>query len=346
MMKRSVLYNIGIVILLVMTGCEHRPLVDLNSNHYIRVYIDEQIKNVTYGFYDESREKPEYNQPNVIRVALHHPETDQVVAERYLQNSGTDERGYYLDGYIQANPGKYNVMVYNFGTESTQIKEEQSYWGMTAYTNTIANHLYGFLPKARQEYADSKIVYEPDHLFIDNIGQLEIKQGARTDTLYNSQGSHFHGQSMVETYYLQVRVKGIQWATSGVSLMSNLAGSKRMHNRQMVEEDSVLLFMDLKVAERDKEKDEAILYTTFNTFGKLPGKQTLFEVNFEFITVDGRSQLFTFDITPKFETEQVKKERWILLDEIIEIEPPPSVGDGGFQPGVDDWKDIWTDIII
>ena len=80
MMKRSVLYNIGIVILLVMTGCEHRPLVDLNSNHYIRVYIDEQIKNVTYGFYDESREKPEYNQPNVIRVALHHPETDQVVA--------------------------------------------------------------------------------------------------------------------------------------------------------------------------------------------------------------------------------------------------------------------------
>ena len=39
---------------------------------------------------------------------------------------------------------------------------------------------------------------------------------------------------------------------------------------------------------------------------------------------------------------------WLLLDDEIEIpEPPDEPGSGGgFEPGVDDWDDIETDIII
>ena len=37
-----------------ITSCEHRELTDPTDIHYVRVYLDEQIKNVTYGFYDET----------------------------------------------------------------------------------------------------------------------------------------------------------------------------------------------------------------------------------------------------------------------------------------------------
>ncbi|MBO7317872.1 MAG: hypothetical protein J6U43_04030, partial [Bacteroidales bacterium] len=44
---------------ITMTSCEHRPLEDPYNAHYVRIYIDENIKNVTYGFYDDTRKKPE-----------------------------------------------------------------------------------------------------------------------------------------------------------------------------------------------------------------------------------------------------------------------------------------------
>lgn len=345
-MKQIFTFLFTMTFLFCFCSCEHRPLVDLNTMHYIRVYVDEHIKNTTYGFYSENRDKPEFNRPNVMRVVLHDPQTDRMITDKYLQNSGFDENGYYLDGYINAVPGTYNLMTYNFGTESSQIKNENSYTQSFAYTNTIATHYYNYIPQARVELANDKIVYEPDHLFVDNRTEITIKETDHVDTLYNSAGKHFESASIVQTYYLQVRVKGIQWVTTGASLITNLAGSKYLHNQQMNEKDPVTLFLDMHVAELDKSTDEAIIYTTFNTFGKLPNKETNIQITFEFTKVDGKTQTATIDITPIFETELVKKEQWILIEDIIEIEPPTSVNDGGFKPGVDEWEDIWTDIII
>ena len=124
-----------LVMCLGLFACEHRPLEDPNNGHYVRVYIDEQIKNVTYGFYDESREKPTYERPRVLRVVLTDPETDKIVVEKYLQSYGEDERGYYVDGYIAASEGEYNLMVYNFGTEKTKIRYESSFFNMQAFTS-------------------------------------------------------------------------------------------------------------------------------------------------------------------------------------------------------------------
>ena len=58
---RSVLDdNITLAILFLFipffSSCEHRELSDPNTGHYLRVYLDEEIKNVTCGFYDEAGE--------------------------------------------------------------------------------------------------------------------------------------------------------------------------------------------------------------------------------------------------------------------------------------------------
>ena len=52
----------------------------------------------------------------------------------------------------------------------------------------------------------------------------------------------------------------------------------------------------------------------------------------------------TFDISGLFETENAIRHHWLLLDETIKIDPPPT--GGGFDPKVDDWDEEHHDVII
>ena len=60
----------ALLLTLGFTACEHRELVDDTDMHYVRIYVDENIRNVTYGFYDETKEKPTYRTPEGVRVVL------------------------------------------------------------------------------------------------------------------------------------------------------------------------------------------------------------------------------------------------------------------------------------
>ena len=62
--------SLWVCLMLLFTACEHRELSDPNTGHYLRIYVDENIKNVTCGFYDESLTHPEYKRPRVMRVVL------------------------------------------------------------------------------------------------------------------------------------------------------------------------------------------------------------------------------------------------------------------------------------
>ena len=336
--------------LVLLASCEHRELSDPNTGHYLRIYLDEEIKNVTCGFYDESLERPEYNRPYVMRVVLAEPETGRIVTERYFQHQGEDERGYYIEGYIGAEPGKYNLLAYNFGSAVTLIRNEQDYYRMQAYTNSISEYYLQYLPTSRQEIGDANIAYEPEHLFHEMGEPIIIPHTSEVDTLKNALGDWFTAHSMVKSYYLQVRVKGIEWVTTAVSLLSGMARAKLIHGHDlMVTENPVNLFFTMnytgKEVARDGSGNTATLYTTFSTFGKLPDVSTVYTLNFEFMKPDGSSQVEKLDITPMFDTPLVKEKQWILLDHEIVITPPEGViGSGGLTPGVDKWEDIEADV--
>ena len=64
------------------------------------------------------------------------------------------------------------------------------------------------------------------------------------------------------------------------------------------------------------------------------------------MTVYGKPYYETIDITDVFSTPEALEHQWLLIDKTIVIpDPPPSAG-GGFNPGVDEWGDIHTDITI
>lgn len=348
MIRRLMGFLLFAAVVLAAGGCERRPLVDIENMHYVRVYLDEHLLNVTTGFYDESRKKPAYQCPDIMRVALFDPASGTVVSERYLRGRGCDERGNYCDGYIMAAPGDYRLLTYNFGTESTVLRRENDYAGVEAYTNGIAAHLYNMLPSRAESRAEEHIVYMPDHLFAATGEYVHIPYTGHIDTLRNTSGERFFtARSLVKSYYMQIRVKGMQYASTAVSLLTGMAGSASVHDRRMCTENPATLYFEMLRSDEPLARDggTTVIYTTFNTFGKLPDADNRLEVSFDFITSDGRALSATIDITDKFSEPDAVEHQWILLDQILEI-PEPQHSGGGFTPGVDDWGEINTDIII
>lgn len=349
----------------LLFSCHRRPLFDLEYTHYVRVYLDEELKNVTTGFYNEKHLKPEYSTPKVVRVVLCHPETGQVMAERYLQNPGSDERGNYLDGYISAGPGEYKLLAYSFGTESTILRNEGAYHRVEAYTNPISSYLYGtFNVKSRAE--GEKIVYDPDHMFVDNYENLKVDYKSHIDTLYNENGDYFTAQSIVKTYYIQVTIEGAQYISSAVALLNGMGGSSVLYTGPEPNNDPATIYFDMIKSGTEGVSDEMIsgaqptdpvkgvMYSNFGTFGKLESMNNELEMSFDVITTDGRKLSYKLDITHKFYEDDAIRHQWIIIRDAIVIPPPDpndpnnpgGNGSGGFIPNVDEWQDIETEIII
>ena len=331
----------------ILTACEHRPLEDPYNAHYVRVYIDEEIKNVTCGFYNDSLKRPEYYRPRVLRVVLADHITHRIVSERYLQTNGEDERGYYVDGYVVAGEGEYDMMIYNFGTERTKIRNENDYDNIKAYTSPISSAFYPYISSLQGEIDKKAIRYCPDHLFLTTCESVKIENKLHVDTLFNAQGDYFTAQSAVKSYYLQVKIKGFEHVTTAVSLLSGMAGTLSLSNRELDTSDAVNVFFDMDYTEvtrvRDASTKSAVLYATFNTFGKLPDENNIYTMSFEFTRSDGTMQVEKIDITSMFDDPVVVENQWILIEKEIEIEPGENQG-GGLSPGVEEWGDEWADI--
>lgn len=358
-MKRMNLHICAILpllLLLVMWGCERRPLVDISNTHYVRVYLDENLRNVTFGHHENAVDKPQYSSPDVIRVALTDPESGRLVTERYLRDRKQDNDGrYYYEGYIITEPGYYNMIAYNFDTEVTQIRSTGHYFDMSAYTNEIASHLRSKIASRADGDPDEKIVYDPDHLFVACCEGVHVPYVDHIDTLKNSAGKpYFEGSSVVKSYYLQIKVKGLQYVSSAVSLLTGMAGSVTMHDRDLREEDPVTLYFELQRSDEALKRgtdDEVTVYATFNTFGKIPDEENKLDVTFDFLTTYGSAVSETIDISDYFTDPDVNPHidrQWILIDKVIEVPEPPEKPDngGGFNPDVGEWNDENVDIII
>ncbi len=351
-----------ISMLLFCIGCEHRPLEDMvpAGNLFLRVYFDENIRNVTYGFYDDTKKRPEYHSPQMMRVVFCDEINGRVVTERYLSESGKDERGYYIQGLVSVPDGRYNMMAYNFDTKEIRIESENNYSSMRAYTPPLSESEVKRIFSTRNENSDINevICRQPDHLFVARMEGVEVhtsQEAGPPDTIVSESGLSPVAESIVKTYYLQFNVKGVEYVRSAVALISGMAGSKMMFNGEMVEDDVASIYFGLnngkeknRAAEPGVEEEVAVAYASFNTFGKLPHTEGFIEIAFEFNTIYNTVQTETFRVTDMFETDVVKEKQWIIIDKVIEIVPPDDVEvvGGGMAPGVSDWVEIESAITI
>lgn len=359
-------------------GCQFRPLHDPVNTTYVRIYIDEHILNVTEGFYDEYIQSqsgveepqrfrhPEYVRPEIVRIGLFDPDNGKLVAERYLRNQGDDRRGHYYDGYIAAAPGKYNLVAYNFGTESTIIGSENDCFAMKAYTNEISPSIKSRL-KSRTDNGDDdskdspftkaeeSIRYDADHLFVANGEGVFIPRHSGPDTLKNSAGEpYFLARSLVKSYYVQIQVTGARYISSSASLLTGMAEGARPLDRNFEDSPEATVYFEMNNGRYPDgtypgADDYSCIYATFGTFGKLPDADSKMLVSFEFVTTYGTQISETFDLNEEFRKEDAILRQWIIIDKVINIPDPPEGGDtesGGMTPSVDDWEDVKSEVEI
>lgn len=357
MTKRSVsIFLATALAALVLGSCHRRPLEDPSSA--VRIAIKVNVKAVTnvnanirnsvvlYGtntsLWDEKLAQLD---PELMRVLVYDPETDKLLTQSFISSSSVDENGEKVFmGNLGISHGNYNFLVYNFDTPTTQVNQENTEASILAFTDEVSPAVKAkYLgTKAEEDFDDINIHYEPEHLLVANEKDVRISPH---DTLVVVRTE---ASTVVDTYYLQVRVKGMQFASSATAVISGLSPSNHIgYNIRTVDPSAAVVFdmqkgRDLSLAGDNKD----ILCAVFNTFGKIQDISSDLFVTFNVIDTEGNLRQYSANLDTVFKTEEAILYHWLIIDEnyfIIDIpDPDPNPnhsGNGGFQPQVDDWEE-------
>lgn len=329
---KTAFYIMGLVMCFVFSGCERRPLEELANYTNIEVTVDvEAISNVTCDIYNSKIPVPVI-EPQAMHVLLFEQNSNHVAAESFINDITQDQEGHtVIKGNIAVMPGNYRMLVYDYGTESTIVEEYYTWEKCRAYTDEVSSSLKNsFKTKEPVQY----LVYEPDHLVVARNANESIPY---TDDVYTIKAS---ATSVVESYYLQIKVEGLEYVSSARAILSGMVSANYIALNKKVTESDASIFFSLH---KSDDKGVPVVCNVFNTFGRVDNSTNELEVTFDIRTNDGRVVQRTFDISDLFLSEDCIKHHWLLIDETIVIDPPKNAG-GGFNPEIDDWDEEHREI--
>ncbi len=315
------------------SGCHRRPLEDPAEYTRVKVKVNvKNIHNVTCDIYNDKIPHPEIN-PEAMHVIFFMQNEETVAAETFITNVETEEDGSKsLVGDIAIYPGTYRMLIYDYGTEETIVKDFYSFDKAYACTDVAPYAVRVKFATKTDEIPD--IVNEPDHLVVASNPAETIPYH---DGLYTiSTEAH----SVVESWYLQIKVDGLEYVSSAQALLSGMVRENLIASDTRVNDPEATVWFRLQKSEHD---GVPVICTVFNTFGRIPESTNNLAVTFSIQTTDGRTVKREFDISDLFLTEDAVKHHWLLLDETITIDPPAHKG-GGFDPAVDDWEEEHREI--
>lgn len=323
-------------ILCVASGCHRRPLEDPSEKTLVKVKVNvKDIHNVTCDIYNPKLPLQQIA-PTAMHVLFYDKATEVLAAETFITNIGTEDDGSRsLNGTISILPGNYRMLVYDFGTEATLIGGLENWESARAYTETVESAVRSrFNTKADEKGID--ILQQPDHLV---VASKESEQIPWHDELYTVKAE---ASSVVESWYLQIKVDGAQYISGAQAMLSGMVGANRIATNTRENEPEVGVWIPLQ---KSDDKGTPVICTVFNTFGRVPDSSNSLSVTFDIKTVDGKTLQKTFDISRLFLSENAIKHHWLLLEETIKINPPASSG-GAFDPIVDGWDEEQREIEI
>lgn len=319
----------------IAPSCHRRPLEDPDYRTLVRIAVDtDGIQNVTCDIYNDKIPVQKI-EPTVMHVIFYGAADGSYVTEGFIQNISTDERGRrVLSGEVYLGPGEYSMLAYDFGTEDAIVKDYYIWNKALAYTEPVpSNVITRFTTKGEEE---PNIRKEPEHL---PVARKELEVIPYHDDTWVVSAE---AKSVVESWYVQVHIDGIEWVNSAQAVLSGMVGSNLIATDTRVTEPEASVWFSLK---KSQDKGQDVVCTVFNTFGRIPDSTDKLEMTFDVSTVDKKIIRKTFDITGLFQTENAVLHHWLLLDETIKVEPPKSSG-GAFDPKIDDWDEEHREIDI
>ena len=356
MTKRIVrIFLAAALVMVSFSACHRRPLEEPSGA--VRIAIKVDVKTVTnvnanirssvvlYGSNTSLwEEKMSQLDPELMRVLVYDPETDKLLTQSFISSTEIDAEGNKVFmGSLGISHGNYNFLVYNFDTPTTQVNQENSEQSIIAFTDEVSPAMKArYLGTKADEDEDINIHYEPEHLLVANEKDVRISPH---DTLVVVRTE---ASTVVDTYYLQVRVKGMQFASSASAVISGLSPSNHIgYNIRTVDPSAAVVFDMQKGQDLSLDGDNKdVLCAVFNTFGKIDQVSSELYVTFNVFDTAGNLRQYTANLDDVFKTEEAILYHWLIVDEsclVIDIPDPgvnpPTPGNGGFQPQVDDWEE-------
>ena len=346
-MKRLTLIGL-LTVVAVFSSCERRLLTD--PSEFVQILVEVNVTavaNVRVNVYNEHIPVPDVS-TDMMRVLVYDTATKNLLSQSFLSAKAYNEAGnQVLSGPLNISYGNYDIIVYNFDTPTTQISGESNEDAITAFTTELPPAMKNsYLGRTKIDEDDLQIRYEPDHLVVAAEHNLRISPH---DTLVVITTE---ANTIVDSYYLQIHVEGMQYATQATAVISGLSPANHFGIGERETNPAVAVAFEL-----NKSQDENIpgenkdgLCAVFNTFGKIPDSSSELIVTFNVIDTAGNLQQFETSLDRVFLTEDAIERHWLLIDEtwtIINPDPNPNPGGGGgFQPSVDDWEEEFGEISI
>lgn len=310
------IYILCAVLLASLPSCKRRPLTTADYMVVVNLEIEDEIVNY---------EMP--HAPSLMRCIFYDSHTGGFVTQAFLPPTG---------GQVNLIPAReYDVLVYNFDTESTWISSESFFNKIYASTSIIPS---SFLSKLRSRAPSNEkemIVYDPDHLYVGRLNEVFVPaRSVEAEPLVLD----IKCETVVESWILELRsVTGVENIGSVAAVITGLAESNKIaYNERSL--NYVSVYFDNQVID-----ENGLLTARFNTFGVNPNCGTKQILSLVFIDIAGNGRVFNIDVSDQFIDN---KEQIIRINTEIDIPKPITSGDGGFAPEVNEWNDVNTEIII
>lgn len=354
-MKKLVNMLVLASLILLGASCERRPLVEDAKQISIAVEVNiKAVANVTMGVYNEHIPVPDLK-TDMVRVMVYDPISKNLITQAFLSNKDQAADGSeVLSGDIVVAPGTYDFVCYNFDTSTTQVKNENNENEIIAYTPEISEALKARYKSKKSKKSETKadpeeelINYEPDHLVVAREHNYTIRP-EDTYVVINTEAS-----TIVDTYYIQIHVEGMQFASSASAVMTGMSPSNKFGLNERTYDPSSSLYFDLQKSKDDKYtgSNKDVLCAVFNTFGKIEDISSDLYVTFNVIDTGGNIQEKEINLDEVFRSKLAKEKHWLLIDEVWEIEDPGHHGGGestggGFNPKVEDWTEQESEVYL
>ncbi|MCC8120304.1 MAG: DUF5119 domain-containing protein [Bacteroidales bacterium] len=322
-MKTKISIILIAVLAMVITGCERRTLHD---NYAGNLYVE-----VVPQLEDESATMPE-----VYAVAFYDPDTHTLVQTSYIYGTG---------GFVHIETGCYDMLVYNFDTDYTQLRKQSSLSTIEAFTSEVTTDVEGHLSKmamlfsqAKNEdtrsYADAPIVYEPDHLYAYLVQNLTVPMSVGDDDVLRVV---VYPSTILERYTISIGpVFNAQYVSGSEVFLTGVASAKLVNSREVSEGPATLWFpISLNAAGERLE-------TVFYTFGKYPGTVNEVYLMVSLTDTSGNEYDGEWDVTDQIDSGSHD----IIINCELDIPTPDPDAGGGMAPSVTTWDNNEINIQI
>jgi hypothetical protein len=172
-------------LLVMLVGCDSRDTPDDSLLSTVQVTLD--WKGMT-------NELPEY-----MKIIFYSKDKEGRKVEDYLPAEG---------GELEVPAGSYRVVIYNYNTESVQVRGEESYETIEAYTGYCTGLS-----------ADEAMVWSPDAFYVAVLEDVVIEQSETTVQM------ELTPQVVVRNYSFDIQVVGAKNLSRVVCHISGLNGS-------------------------------------------------------------------------------------------------------------------------